>query len=47
MVFFFFFFFSLFGQWRWFGFSGREVKIKERREMGDNRYDLGIYYFIV
>ena len=29
------------------GFSGREVKIKERREMGDNRYDLGIYYFIV
>ena len=26
---------------------GREVKIRERREMGDNRYDFGIYYFIV
>ena len=27
--------------------AGREVKIRERREMGDNRYDFGIYYFIV
>ena len=26
---------------------GREVKIRERREMGENRYDFGIYYFIV
>ena len=25
----------------------REVKIRERREMGDNRFDFGIYYFIV
>ena len=25
----------------------REVKIRERREMGENRYDFGIYYFIV
>ena len=29
-----------------FGFSGREVIIRERREMGENRYSLGIYYFI-
>ena len=27
--------------------AGREVKIRERREMGENRYDFGIYYFIV
>ena len=27
--------------------AGREVKIRERREMGKNRYDFGIYYFIV
>ena len=27
--------------------AGREVKIKERREIGENRYDFGIYYFIV
>ena len=26
---------------------GREVKIRERREMKENRYDFGIYYFIV
>ena len=51
-LFFIFYFFiflnfvSLFGQWRWFGFSGREVKIRERREMGENRYGFGIYYFI-
>ena len=25
----------------------REVKIRERREMGENRYDFGKYYFIV
>ena len=25
----------------------RKVKIRERREMGKNRYDFGIYYFIV
>ena len=24
-----------------------EVKIRERREMGENRYGFGIYYFIV
>lgn len=29
------------------GFSGRETKIRERREMGENRYGIGIYYFIV
>ena len=33
------------------GFSGREtkevVKIRERKEMGENRYDFEIYYFIV
>ena len=29
-----------------FGFIRREVKIRERREMGENRYNLGIYYFI-
>ena len=32
-------------------FNGRkteeEVKIRERREMGENRYGFGIYYFIV
>ena len=27
--------------------AGREVKIRETREMGENRYDFGIYYFIV
>ena len=27
--------------------AGREVKIRDRREMGKNRYDFGIYYFIV
>ena len=27
--------------------AGSKVKIRERREMGDNRYDFGIYYFIV
>ena len=27
--------------------AGREVKIRERREMGENRYDFGKYYFIV
>ena len=27
--------------------DGRELKIRERREMGENRYDFGIYYFIV
>ena len=26
---------------------GREVKIRERREMRENRYDFGIYYFIM
>ena len=26
--------------------AGSKVKIRERREMGDNRYDFGIYYFI-
>ena len=26
---------------------GREVKIRERREMRENRYDFVIYYFIV
>ena len=26
---------------------GREVKIRERREMGENRNDFEIYYFIV
>ena len=25
----------------------RELKIRERREMGDNRYNFGIYYFNV
>ena len=25
----------------------RKVKIRERREMGDNRYNFGIYYFNV
>ena len=29
-----------------FGFSGREVKIREMREMGKNRHSFGIYYFI-
>ena len=27
--------------------AGREVKIRERKKMGKNRYDFGIYYFIV
>ena len=27
--------------------AGREVKIRERKEMGKNRYDFGIYYFNV
>ena len=27
--------------------AGREVKIRERREMGDNRYNFRIYYFNV
>ena len=27
--------------------AGREVKIRETREMGENRYDFGKYYFIV
>ena len=27
--------------------AGREVKIRETREMGENRYDFGTYYFIV
>ena len=27
--------------------TGREVKIRERREMGENRYNFGIYYFNV
>lgn len=26
---------------------GREVKIRERIEMRENRYDFGIYYFIM
>ena len=26
---------------------GREVKIRERREIRENRYDFGIYYFIM
>ena len=26
---------------------GREVKIRERKEMRENRYDFGIYYFVV
>ena len=39
-------FFSLFGRWRWFGFSGREEIIRERREMGENRDGFAIYYFI-
>ena len=26
---------------------GREVKIREMREMRENRYDFGIYYFIM
>ena len=52
VFFFFFFFVSLFGQWRWWWFQwkrdwGREVKIRKRREMGDNRYGFEIYYFIV
>ena len=25
----------------------RELKIRERREMGDDRYNFGIYYFNV
>ena len=28
-------------------FSGREIKIRERRERRENRYGFGIYYFIV
>ena len=27
--------------------AGREVKIRERREMGENIYNFGIYYFNV
>ena len=27
--------------------AGREVKIRETREMGENRYGFGIYNFIV
>ena len=52
MVFIFYFFIflnfvSLFGQWRWFGFSGREVKIRERREMEENRYSFETLFYWV
>ena len=45
-------FVAFFGRWRWWWFQwkrdrGREVKIRERREMGENRYGFGIYNFIV
>ena len=32
-------------QWR--RDRGRETKIRERREMGENRYGLGLYYFLL
>ena len=38
------------GSNRWFQWKkdrGSEVKIRERREMGENRYDFEIYYFNV
>ena len=42
---------SLFGRWKWWWFQwkrdrGRELKIRERREMGENGYGFEIYYFI-
>ena len=38
-----FFIFWLFGWWRWFGFGGREIKIRERREMGESSWDILFY----
>ena len=32
---------------QWKKDRGRETKIRERREMGENRYGFGLYYFIV
>ena len=32
---------------QWKKDRGRETKIRERREMGVNRYGFGLYYFIV
>ena len=46
MFFFFFFFYSLFGRWRWFGFNGREVKMRERGERWE-RIDMVLGYIIL